>query len=1131
MPSINSRTTSRTTATPTPAATNGATATTATTATTANGSATGGTVPQGGGNAVNARRVAMGASLSAINTTALGINNRFARDATFDSYQANATANGAVGRGFIKTNATPIAGGCRLHVESFHGQHNDKLTLSLLAEVFDKKTNQLRTVTVSILTNGENLNATAFRGNTYFDINYADLNGWLKQKNPNLQITPGSTSLAVAAKWHNGHQAGGFSRGGVFRLPPAAQTQNAVSVRAVSAAAATDEADLPLDMQVAFTPDITRAIPQLKADGNILTRLESELKGGTDKPSMVKAVHTMYDLAAKVAGGDKKDVEKIFGKDWTIETVNRYWLKDDGSSTEGVAGKGFFKGFRVDPNGLPIQDPMKDTYMDDGNLRMTRHEGAIRLRSNQQATVINVKPGGGRVDEKTRIAQRVEVGIELKPNATVMDASRALQVLNSGNNAGTIFNHAQRQVAALDSTLNLSQTLVPWLDVVQDRHKFTIKNEKTGVEVELSLDFVKAMTNRPNHVGADGKPQTVEFCVLEAELDHLQLQSANQASVAGQSAGSGAFNSEAQQDQWLAATSDQVTMDIDPRLHELKDLDNASFRNTVSYKSFETMSKKLTPFLFPAGLEPGRQKAAAAAEMLGLVVFDDKELLNNTKKAVEDGGLKWSAELRKGFEAAIKDPVKRFDMEDALASGAARRNVGVFVEDAVGSLNGVEYSLKGVKDRVSARLAELGLVPEHKTLPFLDTITPANVSPRNLDSFLSRMPQYQDHQVFTQLAQALGVTPVPTAKVDMVALIASGEQQKILDAQLDAGAIDPKDKGAIEKFFVELGAKGMTAFEVRQQLPALSQNTQVRLTQLATARGITAPTIHADPKVIVIRFEPNLPAHFLKTNKSVTDFVKQVCQQRTHAEAIQFAQQVAGNPEVTMQAEAKRLNITAPTFDRDWTAVEAQLKPQLARSNWTYDAKVQKLVETAVENGVPVATLARAFQQTGTQPLDQALKGQGIYLVGVAIPDLKADFDAAETAVRAALQAYAAAMPSSAAFKRMLEGAVKAGLSPAQAQAWVQVSLQNGKVNAARYAPNIPATSLPAIELDQVGFEKAMAQRLGAAWTPAHAAFAKANVEGAINNNIGLAHTFGQNQRQACTYIAQGSGQALPAGL
>ncbi len=1128
MPVVNNRP-SPSTVTPTAATTaTAATATTPATGTTATPAGTpvaGGTVPAGGGNVVNARRVVIGGLGTATNN-ATGTANRFARDTSFDTYSA--AGAGPVGRGFIRCDATPIAGGCRLNVQSFHGAHNDAVTLYLLAEVMDTKTNQLRTITLSVLANNENLNGATYRGNHHFDISYDDVNTWLKQRNPNLQLTPGHTSLAVAARWSIGHQAGGFGRGGVFRLPVAQAAQSAVSVRASSAAGAKDDADLPLDMQVAFPAQLVQQVPQLKTDGNILTRLESEMKGGTDKASMVKAVDTMYRLAAQVAAGDKKEVEKLLGKDWTIETVNRYWLKDDGSAgQEGKAGTGFFKGFRVDDNGLPIQDPMKDTYMDDGNLRMTRHEGAIRLRTNAAATVVNVKPGGGRTDDKSRITQRIEVGIELQPNTNVADTSRALQTLQSGQFSGTIFNHAQKQVHALDPNLNLSQCLVPWLDVVQDRHKFTIKNEKTGVEVEVSLDFVKATTTRSNHADDKGQPRVVEFCVLEAELDHLQVGgSQNQGTFAAATSGSGGFTTDAQQETWLKALSDQVTMDIDPRLHELKDLDNASFRQTTSYKAFEGINKKLVPALFPKGLEPGRQKAAAAAEMLGFVLFDDKQLMAAAERAVAEGGLVWNPAVQQGFDAAIKDPAKRLAVEMALSSGTSK-NVGAFVQGALGNLTGVDYDVARVKTRVAARLEQLGLKAD---IAFVDAITPQTVPPQNLDAYLTQMGQVQDAQALVNLARALGVAS-PAVTADIAALLKQPEQQQALTTALNTGAIDPKQKGELEKFFVELGTKGMTALELRQQVVALGQNPQVRLQQLAAARQLTAPVVRADPAVISTRLDASLKPHFMMRNKEVDTFVKAVCAGRTHAEALQFVQQVAQNPDATVSAEAKRLGVAAPKFNRDWTQIEATLKPQLTAQMVAWTPALEKLTRTAIEAGVPTASMSRVFQQLGSQGLEAALKACGVYLVGVTIPNTEGDVAALDARVRQAIAAYTPVLPAAAALKPWLETLVGAGLTPAQALNYANTAYQNGKTNAAGYAGNVPPSAIPPLPVDVDAFAKANAQRLGALWTPAHDAFVRAHLPAALNAGIGLRHFHNQHARTICQHIATASGQALPAGL
>jgi len=191
-----------------------------------------------------------------------------------------------------------------------------------MAEVFDAKSNSLRPITLSVLLNNEVANHNSYSSSMHFDIKYDDVNAFLKSKSPHLSLTPGQTNLAVSAYWNRStHQAGGFQRGGVFRLPPSGTVTTVAAAQGVSAKS--DDTDLPLDMQLAFTPQLLRSIPALKDDGNILSRLESELKGEASKAEMTSAITKMYSIVEKVEAGDKSDIQKMLGKDWTVETVNR----------------------------------------------------------------------------------------------------------------------------------------------------------------------------------------------------------------------------------------------------------------------------------------------------------------------------------------------------------------------------------------------------------------------------------------------------------------------------------------------------------------------------------------------------------------------------------------------------------------------------------------------------------------------------------------------------------------------------------------------------------------------------------------------------------------------------------------
>ena len=323
------------------------------------------------------------------------------------------TATGRVERGYVKCEAEAIADGFRLRVNTFHENTNDKITLVLQTEVFDPDSNSIQTINLSVLANAVELNGNSYRGNYTVDVSYDDINKFFKKRKSKLQVTPGTTQLFVAAFWNDGsggvsHRAGGPGRGGDFRTPAPNGTMSATGawIQGLSGTAAKPTQDLPLDMAVSYPTRLTADYPVLKADGNVVTRLESEFKGVADKDSMTKAISRMYEMASQAASGDKSEIQKLLGKNWTVSTVNRYWLKDDGSANlPGKAGAGFFKGFRVDDDNLPIQDPMLDHYMDDKDLSLTRTEGALRLRNNKAATVIHIKPGAGVIDRSGNSAR------------------------------------------------------------------------------------------------------------------------------------------------------------------------------------------------------------------------------------------------------------------------------------------------------------------------------------------------------------------------------------------------------------------------------------------------------------------------------------------------------------------------------------------------------------------------------------------------------------------------------------------------------------------------------------------------------------------------------------------------------
>ncbi len=977
----------------TPTATTGTTGAGATTSTTATGT----TTPAGAATPDAPIPSAAGTINAAVPKVPInGLNGLDARELSAAGSRFNVTTEfnnfhaegeGAVSRGFIEVSADAIPGGARIHVNTFHKSKGDKLTLVLQAEVLDTKSNQLRTINLAVLAKQVVLNEGGYRGSASFDISYADVNAYLQARNPNLKLNPGTTSLAVAAKFNGSHQAGGPGRGGNFRTPLPAGAQSPTATRIGNVTGHTEQTDLPLDMQVAYPAELVKQFPMLKQGGSVVSRLESEFKGSSTQKDMASAVRKMYDLVGKAAGGDRSGITQLLGPDWNITTVNRYWLKDDGSANApGQAGTGMFKGFRVDDEGLPIQDPMRDQYMDDAQLSMTKEEGAIRLRKNEQATFINVKPGGGRLDPRTGIRQRVEVGVELRADATQQDAAKYLKdVARNAKWSNTVFNHAERQVKKLDASMQLANTLQPFLDVTQDRHKFTVKNEKTGVEIELSFDFVTARTLRNEHGNLDGSPREVKYAVLEAELDHLQLQSANATDFQGSSAGFLAFKDDNSQDDWLKATSAQATMDIDPRLHELEDLENESFRSTGSYKAFEGANKKLLPFLFPAGLDPAKQKAAHGADLLSAVVKDAPAVVNKMAFLVGQYGIEWTPELEKLVKTKAEADGGVQSTNQILDK--YRNNIDGLLQQLNDNqpVTGLRYDPAMIKSTVEASLTGLGLTMTPEIEAMLGQIDIAKLPPQQLRTLLNGVPQQDDKLAFTALANALGVSPVPAPGIDTQKLT-QGLHGPMAAAWIDRGAF-----GDIQAFVDDAVQKGASAKKIRDALAVFANNPESALQRVAQAApGTTPPVLHADKKRVIGEVAGKLSSHLVMVDSALEDFLKEAAKKVPRRDMHTFVSSLArADFKQQLDAFAAKQGLTAPPLQLDESAVKSRLQGAAGQVGVVVDDALTKFALDLLGNGAPVSKVEGFVASLWNQTPANAFSRQRVALPeGTQVPQI-----------------------------------------------------------------------------------------------------------------------------------------------
>lgn len=1068
------------------------------------------------GQNVNAKQVVIDGVIRGNQITASMANNRFSGD-DFDSYTA--TGDQAVSRGFIRTTAEAIPGGARINVKSFHSDKNDKVTLWLMGEVLDRSTNQLRTITLSTLEDKAVLNKDSYRGNLYYDISYDQLNQWLKSQNPNLEAVPGRTSFGVTALWETGHQAGGFGRGGKFTLP-ASGASGVVATSPTTAASPTAvaiEANTPLHLQVDYPPELVQQVPQLPSDGHILSLLETEIKGVPISAAALEAAKKkMYELSALAKAGRTAEVEAFLGAGWTVEPRSRYWIKDDGKpNLPGQAGTGQFKGYRVGADGLPLQDPMIDFYMDNNHLGVTHLKGANRTRINSQGVVLNMKIGWNVSEPATSILPsvltRLEYIVMMMMGTTPEQVGEAVRIMNSGNWGSSVLGLPQREFRNLDGSITLSDAMGPWLQVTQDRHKFTVKNA-AGLEVEYSFDVVKARTLRPEHANRDGSPRVVEFYVAEAELDHLEFQNkqrgqattnvvtnaTNYAAVNGGSViapGSvqvGSFMSSAEQSEWLAQAGN-VTMDIDPRLHTLRDLKTNDIPLSTSHAMFKENMSFMLPKLFPDGLTDGAQKSAESGHRMGLVFWADSEIMPVVEREFKELGYKWTPKLASEFEALLADPAKKLQLERAIASGATQ-NMVRFLNETIGkSDRALDVDAAEMTGRLRDRLHELGF----KSTPEVDSlfarIDRKNLKPAEIERLFEDMAGAKDDQILAQWATTLGVSRVPRPQADASLLLGedTGYGVRLRNA-VSAGQVDPKQTKEIEAFLAQVMAAGKTSqLELRHAITSFSSRPETQLKNLGDQAGLQAPVLRTTGGHVAAAANPNLNRQYYLLNADLVKFFGEVAKRMTRQEALNWAQSLDKIPAGIAQ-QAAALGIAAPKLVIDFERIDATMQSSLRQGHIVYNAALKDFVHQAVNKGVSAYSLQNAASSLSYngRSLAETLQSAGVNLMGLSLPTVEYDRVSTVGGVLSSLQSYVPLLGSRAELDQFVADCFKKGLTPSQTISWATASISTGRQWAGNNLGSVDKSTLPTLKVDLNKLNAEWKQQFGTNWTPARERYA-----------------------------------------
>lgn len=608
-----------------------------------------------------------------------------AADGMTGGYAPRSTKTSFVAYGDI-TAVKPTQDGFKVDVQLWAQKSADEVALFLQLPVLDKKSGKMTMVNLDLLSHdaasgafSDNVttaastdpisSAACFTGTRTYSFSLKQINDFIKSNGLDLEVKPGDQLSISGLIKGDGHRIMNAASNS-FAVPKPTVT-NPQSVLSGRIGNMTNQAikaqDLPLDITLKLPKSLldkrvgdyySGIVPSAVLEGEITTRLESEYKGSVDGGQMNKMITKGYELAElseKAIGGDaaaRKKLDRLLGPDLVLTPVKRHYMCSDGNplgsrelNEKNVVGTHSADGkftptldsarkeivVNKDAQGWPFLDPMKDGYSDDKDLTFSKESGAARVRGNKQKMGhAEFKIGGGVLDPKTGIRQRVETGLSLKPGATEDDLKKLLKYMqdNPGSElAQSPLGHVMEEARKGGVLSAMADDRTPWADVTQIRHKFELKNTKTGTAAELSLDMVTAQTLRPAHQ-VNGQPQVREYYVIETELDHLQLNSNNVTQMADPKTKS-ALTSQTEQETWLKNTAAQQkagTAELEllskPTLHSNDHVKEGSFRQTPSYKDFEAMQEKLLVAICDGGAfkpGPARQKSAHFAELLGLI--------------------------------------------------------------------------------------------------------------------------------------------------------------------------------------------------------------------------------------------------------------------------------------------------------------------------------------------------------------------------------------------------------------------------------------------------------------------------------------------------------------------------------
>jgi hypothetical protein len=530
-------------------------------------------------------------------------------------------------RSYFTAQVASIKDGVQIDMDLWHGELNTPVSVYLQVAI-NNGVGNYEPVTIKVLETAGKHNSKNYHDHRTFNLSFKEINDALQAVLPakakHIKVGPGSP-LVILSKWDDWrHTWGGIGRGGFIYVP---------EVPGQKAQAVSGDLRQPTELDIGYkigtpmealynTKDANGVSVGLKKGGQIKSRLESEGKYqiGLDPKEAAKMTKRLFKLA-ELSKNDPAKLAQLLGPDWSIEAEMKYMKRDSNTGQH-----------LLDANGLPIPDPMIDTYYDSHDSLGAQNDVALRYRWTEQngEGAWNLKPGFAEPTEGG-VVRRIEYGVETtddKPE-TIKRFADSMDPLNPF-----------RIIRELIPGATPSEFLHPSVKIIDTRYKFKLKGPNSIV-IEVSVDNVLAESLRD-------KGKKVKYAQLEMDVDHPSAQVANVVQGANAFDNSLMTTIEPVIQQFLDTLDKKAFLEGRPVIHTPRDLLPSSPLLTKLKGDLDLTDEiigRLRDDVIGKDWLPAPQKYSLAAVLLGHIPKSKasssvKALFKREKELIASGALK-----------------------------------------------------------------------------------------------------------------------------------------------------------------------------------------------------------------------------------------------------------------------------------------------------------------------------------------------------------------------------------------------------------------------------------------------------------------------------------------------------------